>query len=187
MPAVVQRSAVSPELQFLTLRLIARTVGIIDSHGLVVCRVRLSLPVVPRRVTVSVSSIPSLSEPAAPGCALSSSSASVLSCSSAMSWSFSCHAWRSRRLTVSRSRSGRWSSTLRSLVLHAALNRDVVAEHPADRLPEGFGAVDHEQQPLLDIQAAVDQVSEQRAGDRRVLGRAFPQSQRELVALGGDT
>jgi hypothetical protein len=36
-------------------------------------------------------------------------------------------------------------------VLHAALNGDIVPEHLADRFAEGFGAVDHEQQPLLDV------------------------------------
>jgi hypothetical protein len=44
-----------------------RTVEIIDSHGLVDWRVSLSLPVIPRRVTVRVSSISSRSEAAAPG------------------------------------------------------------------------------------------------------------------------
>jgi len=48
------------------------------------------------------------------------------------------------------------------LVLHAALDRDLVPEHLADRLAQGFGAVDHEQEPLLDIQSAVDQVGQQR-------------------------
>jgi hypothetical protein len=48
------------------------------------------------------------------------------------------------------------------LVLHAALDRDFVLEHLADRLAQRFGAVDHEQQALLDIQAAVDQVGQQR-------------------------
>ena len=51
---------ISPELQFLTLRLIARTVEIIDSQGLVHWSVRLSCPVTPSRVTVRVSSMPSL-------------------------------------------------------------------------------------------------------------------------------
>jgi hypothetical protein len=47
-------------------------------------------------------------------------------------------------------------------VLHAALDRDLVPEHLTDRLAERFGAVDHEQQPLFDIQATVDQVGQQR-------------------------
>ena len=66
------------------------------------------------------------------------------------------------------------------LVPHAALDRDVVAEHLADRLAQRFGAVDHEQHPLLGIQAAVDQVGQQRRGDRRVLARALPQPERDL-------
>ena len=71
-------------------------------------------------------------------------------------------------------------------VAHAALERDLVAEHLPDRLAQGFGAVDHEQQPLLDIQAAGDQVRQQRGGDGGVLGAARPQAERELVALGRD-
>ena len=57
-------------------------------------------------------------------------------------------------------------------------------------LPDGFaqrlGPVDHEQQPLLDVQAAVDEVGQQCASDGRVLGGAVPQAERELVALGRD-
>jgi hypothetical protein len=64
---------ISPELQFLTLRWITRTVEIIDSHGLVDCRTSLSLPVIPSRVTVRVCAMPSRSEAAAPGCSCSSS------------------------------------------------------------------------------------------------------------------
>jgi hypothetical protein len=50
----------------LTLRLVRRIVSIIDSHGFVLASVRVSDPVTPRRVMVSVSSSPSLSEAAAP-------------------------------------------------------------------------------------------------------------------------
>jgi hypothetical protein len=49
------------------------TVLIIDSIGSVDWSVRLSLPVIPSRITVSASSIPSLSDAAAPGWAWSSS------------------------------------------------------------------------------------------------------------------
>jgi hypothetical protein len=48
----------------------------IDSHGLVDSSLRLRLPRTPSRVSVSVSSIPSRSEPAAPGYVRSSSAAS---------------------------------------------------------------------------------------------------------------
>src|SRR6266851_8074630 len=56
MPAAVQRSAISPEDQRLTLRWVRRTISIIDSHGLVLSSVRLSEPVTPSQVSVSVSS-----------------------------------------------------------------------------------------------------------------------------------
>ena len=71
-------------------------------------------------------------------------------------------------------------------VLYAALDGHVVAEHQPDGFPEGFGSVDHEKHSLLHVEAAVDQVGEQRGHDRRVLGRAVPEAERELVALGGD-
>jgi hypothetical protein len=61
-----------------------------------------------------------------------------------------------------------------------------VAEDGADRLAERLGAVDHEQDPLLGVEAALDQIGEQRRGDGRVLGRAFPEPERDLHALGGD-
>ena len=51
-------------------------------------------------MTVSVSAIPSRSEPAAPGWVWSSSPARRVSCSSARGWSVSAHARRSRALTV---------------------------------------------------------------------------------------
>jgi hypothetical protein len=67
MPAAVQRSAISPDDQRFTLRWVRRTISIIDSHGFVLSSVRLSEPLTPSRVRVSVSSSPSRSEPAAPG------------------------------------------------------------------------------------------------------------------------
>src|SRR4051812_42154642 len=66
MPAAVQRRHMSPFCQRLTLRLTRRTVSIIDSHGFVEASVRLSRPRTPRRVMVSVSSMPSRSDA---GCA----------------------------------------------------------------------------------------------------------------------
>ena len=67
MPAAVQRSAISPEDQRLTLRWVRRTISSIDSQGLVDSSVRFSEPLMPSRVRVSVSSMPSRSELAAPG------------------------------------------------------------------------------------------------------------------------
>ena len=63
---------------------------------------------------MSVSSSPSRSEAAAPGW-LRRVRRQAPSCSRARSWSSSAHAWRSRRLTAGWSRSGRCSSTFRSL------------------------------------------------------------------------
>ena len=71
------------------------------------------------------------------------------------------------------------------LVPNTALHRDL-AEHGPHRLPERLRSVDHEQHPLLGIQPPLDQVRQQRRGDGRVLGRALPQPQRDLDALGSD-
>jgi hypothetical protein len=71
------------------------------------------------------------------------------------------------------------------LVPLAALDRDL-AEHGPDRLPQRLAAVDHEQHPLLGIKATRDQVGEQRSSDGRVLGRAFPQAERDLHSVGAD-
>ena len=49
-PAAVQRSAISPDCQRLTLRLDAPDDSIIDSHGFVLSKVRFSAPATPRRV-----------------------------------------------------------------------------------------------------------------------------------------
>ncbi len=57
--------------------------------------VRLSLPRIPSPITASVASMPSRSEPAAPGCVRWGSSARRSSCSSAR-WSVSAHARRAQ-------------------------------------------------------------------------------------------
>ena len=186
MPAAVQRRHMSPFCQRLTLREIRRTVSIIDSHGFVLTSVRLSRPRTPRRVTVSVSSRPSRSDAAAPGCERCSSPTSTSRRSRAASWSSSAHAWRSRRRTSGRSRSGRWSEHVALLVAHAALHRGVDAEHVADRLAQRLGAVDDHEHALLDVEAALDEVGQQRGRDRRVLGRAVPEPERVLDAVAVD-
>jgi hypothetical protein len=66
------------------------------------------------------------------------------------------------------------------------MDRRVDAEHVADRLSECLGAVDHHQHALLDIQAALDEVGQQRRRDGRVLGRAVPEPERVLDAVGVD-
>ena len=72
------------------------------------------------------------------------------------------------------------------LVLHAALNGHLVAEHLPDGFPERLRSVNDEQHPLLDIEPTVHQIGQQRARHGRVFSRAVPQAERELVALGGD-
>ena len=60
------------------------------------------------------------------------------------------------------------------------------AEHVADRLAQRLGAVDDDQHALLDIEAALDEVGQQRGRDGGVLGRAVPQPERVLDAVGVD-
>ena len=67
------------------------------------------------------------------------------------------------------------------------MDQRVLAEHVLDRPPQRLAAVEDEQDRLLGIQAPVDQISEQRPRQRRVLGRALPQPERDLHPLGGDT
>jgi hypothetical protein len=74
---------------------------------------------------------------------------------------------------------------LRSLCRTQPLHRGF-PEHVADRPSERFGAVDHEQDALLGIEAALDQVGQQRGRDGGVLGRAFPEPERDLDPLGRD-
>ena len=71
------------------------------------------------------------------------------------------------------------------LVAHAALDGDG-AEHVAHGLAQRLGAVDDDQHALLDVQAALDEVREQRRRDGGVFGRAVPQPQRVLDAVGVD-
>ena len=67
MPAAVQRLRMSPSCQRFTLRCVWRTISIMLSHGFVEHSVLASWPVIPSRISVSVSGRPSRSEPAASG------------------------------------------------------------------------------------------------------------------------
>jgi hypothetical protein len=67
-----------------------------------------------------------------------------------------------------------------------AVHQRVLAEDVLDRSPERLTAVDDEQDRLLGVQAAVDEVGEQHPRKRRVLSRAFPEPKRDLDALGAD-
>src|SRR5664279_3594854 len=108
MPAAVQRLRMSPSCQRLTLRWVGRTISIIDSIGFVEDSVFESRPVIPSRISVSVSVIPSRSDAAASGHLFSSSAASRSSCCSASTTSFSAHAPRTRPRILARVR-GAWA------------------------------------------------------------------------------
>jgi hypothetical protein len=71
-------------------------------------------------------------------------------------------------------------------VAHAALNGRVGAEHVADRLAERLGAVEHDEHALPRVEATFDEVGQQHGGDGGVLGRAVPQPERVLDAVGVD-
>jgi hypothetical protein len=72
------------------------------------------------------------------------------------------------------------------LVAVAAMHQRVLAEDIADRAPQRLAAVDDEQDRLLGIETAIDEVGEQRPRERRVLRRAFPEPERDLHAVGAD-
>src|SRR5450755_54046 len=72
------------------------------------------------------------------------------------------------------------------LVAMTPMHERVLAEHVPDRLAQRLAAVDHEQDRLLRVEAAVDEVGEQHGHQRRVLRRAFPQPERDLHALSAD-
>jgi hypothetical protein len=59
------------------------------------------------------------------------------------------------------------------LVADTALDRHG-AEHVAHGLAQRLAAVEHAQHALLDVQAAVNEIGEQRGRDRGVLGAAVP-------------
>ena len=83
------------------------------------------------------------------------------------------HARRSRALTGGRSRSGRWSSTFRSLCCTQRWTGTSLPNTCRMALRERLRAVDHEQHPLLDVQAAVDEIGQQR-GRRPSRSRSSP-------------
>ena len=176
----------SPECQRFTLRWVWRTISIIDSHGFVDSSVRFSEPVIaePGERQRLLACLRAASRRRR-GSVRSSSPASTCSWSSA------------RRVIVERPRRAQpgltsWPVALGQVVEHVAfLVPDAalhgrLAEDVADRLAQRLGAVDHEQDALLGVEAALDEVGEQRGRDGRVLGRAFPEPERDLDALGGD-
>ena len=71
------------------------------------------------------------------------------------------------------------------LVTDAALDGDV-AEDGVNGGSEGLAAVQDDEDALVAVQAAVDEVREQLDADALVLRRAVPQPQRDLDAIGRD-
>src|ERR1700704_1262735 len=67
---------------------------------------------------------------------------------------------------------------------HLDLVPMVPAEDVADSPAQRPRTVDHEQDRLLGIEATVDEVREQLAAERGVFGRALPQPERDLDAVG---
>src|ERR1035437_9637305 len=130
----------SPSCQRLTLRWVWRTISIIDSIGFVEDSVLASRPVIPSRISVSVSAKPSLSDAAASGQERSRSAASA----------------------VSRVSAGEQIEHVAFLVPVTAMHQRALAEHVLDRPSERFAAVQDEQDRLPGIQAAVNEVGQQR-------------------------
>jgi len=106
-PGSAPGSTMVPSRQRLTLRWVVRATEIIDSTGLVDPRVRHSRSESPRRRTVNISSRPSRSDAAAPGCLASSALARSRAARSPASASGSLNALASLASTKDRSRSGR--------------------------------------------------------------------------------
>jgi len=147
----------SPDCQRLTLRLVRRVNSTIDSIGFVLWSVRLSRPLIPRRVSVSVSSRPSRSDAAAPGCDRSSSPgelAQAVECDRVvLAGPGPAHARLDGRAVAL----GQVLEDVAFLVANAALHRHR-AEHLVDRGPERLAAIEHDEHALLDIQSAVHEV-----------------------------
>ena len=72
------------------------------------------------------------------------------------------------------------------LVAMTAVHQRVLAEDVFDRPAQRLAAVDDEQDRLVGIEATVDEIGQQRPGQRGVLGAAFPEPERDLDALRRD-
>src|SRR3954471_8550748 len=165
MPAAVQRRHMLPFCQRLTLRLTRRTASIIDSHWFGEASVRWSRPRMPRRVTVE-----RLFHPLPERRGGTRVAAGEL---------VGEHAQLLERTVVILERPrrpqppthqglvalGQVGEHVALLVPDAALDRGVDAEHVTDRLAQRLGAVEDDQHALLDIQATLDQIREQRGRD----------------------
>jgi len=160
----------------LTLRLVRRTHSIIDSHGLVEASVRLNEQLIRRRVSVSVSAIALAERACGAGVAALQFRAKSLQPVErpvviVERPGVAQSAFDRRPVAL-----GQVLQDVALLVADAALHRRAFAEHVPDRLPQCFRAVDHEQHSLLRVEAALDQIRQQRGCHGRVLGRALPQA-----------
>jgi len=68
----------------------------------------------------------------------------------------------------------------------AALHHGLGTEHLAHRGGQGFGAVDDHQQPIIEFQAALDQVGQQGAHHGLIFGGAIPHPDGLFGAVDGD-
>src|SRR5579884_3024854 len=68
----------------------------------------------------------------------------------------------------------------------AALDEGEIAEYVLKRLADASATVDDAQDPLADLEAALDQPMEQRGAQRCVLRRALLNTERNLAAGGPD-
>src|SRR4051794_9697938 len=181
MPAAVQRKAIEASRQRLTLRVTCRMVPFMFSMMLVQARERRNSLGRPRRTTHRISSSPSRMVAAMPGHSLSSRRARLrISCSALAASSISQACRRAPGLRLL----GQTLGNVAGLVNLAALDRRVLAKGAADRL--GLGAVDDDQPHHRRIEAARDQVVEQRLNRGGVLGGPLDQPQRVLLARGVD-
>ena len=110
----------------------------------------------------------------------------MLSCSSARSWSVSFHARRSLALTGSRSRSGRCSSTFRSLCCTQRCTGTSLPNTCRIAFRSAFDPSITNSIPCSTSRPRSTRSASSAAGDGRVLGRTVPQPERELLALGRD-
>src|SRR5664279_435253 len=69
------------------------------------------------------------------------------------------------------------------LVTDAALHRDG-PEHLVDGGPQGFAAVQDDQDTLLEVKATIDEIGQEMDGDGLVLRGAIPEPERDLHTLG---
>ena len=81
---------------------------------------------------------------------------------------------------------GEVAGDVAALVEGAALHQRPITEHLANSGPQRLGAVDHDQDPVLEAQPASDQISEEVLHDDGVLGVTEHHPDRHLRPISGD-